>query len=98
VAYKRSTKSLPEIGKELDASYLVESSLRAEGVHLRITSKLIRVRDQLQLWSASYDSEPDSMLALQRELSKAIAEQIRLTLSPERLRALARRQTQNAEA
>jgi DNA-binding winged helix-turn-helix (wHTH) protein/tetratricopeptide (TPR) repeat protein len=98
MAYKRSTKSLAEIGKELDAAYLVESSLRAEGVHLRITSKLIRVRDQLQIWSASYDSEPCSMLALQRELSQAIAEQIRLTLSPERLQALGRRQTQNAEA
>ncbi len=98
MTYKRSTKSLAEIGKELDAAYLVESSLRAEGLHLRITSKLIRVRDQLQIWSASYDSEPGSMLALQRELSKAIAEQIRLTLSPERLRALGRRHTQNAEA
>ncbi len=98
MVYKRSSKSLAEIGRELDAVYLVESSLRAEGVRLRITSRLIRVRDQLQLWSASYDSEPGSILALQRELSQAIAEQIRLTLSPERLQALGRRQTQSAEA
>jgi DNA-binding winged helix-turn-helix (wHTH) protein/tetratricopeptide (TPR) repeat protein len=98
MVYKRSSKSLAEIGKELDAVYLVESSLRAEGVRLRITSRLIRVRDQLQIWSASYDSEPGSILALQRELSQAIAEQIRLTLSPERLLALGRRQTQSAEA
>jgi DNA-binding winged helix-turn-helix (wHTH) protein/tetratricopeptide (TPR) repeat protein len=98
MVYKRSSKSLAEIGKELDAAYLVESSLRAEGVRLRITSRLIRVRDQLQIWSASYDSEPGSILALQRELSQAIAEQIRLTLSPERLRALGRRQTRSAEA
>jgi tetratricopeptide (TPR) repeat protein len=38
------------------------------------------------------------MLCLQRELSAAIAEQIRLRLSPERLDALARRQTRNADA
>ena len=98
MSYKRTVKTLAEIGKELDATYLVESSLRAEGERLRITAKLIRVRDQLQIWSASYDSEPNSMLALQRELSQAIAEQVRLRLSPERLRALGRRQTQNAEA
>ncbi len=98
MVYKRSRKSLAEIGRELDAVYLVESSLRAEGVRLRITSRLIRVRDQLQIWSASYDSEPGSILALQRELSQAIAEQIRLTLSPERLQSLGRRQTQSAEA
>jgi DNA-binding winged helix-turn-helix (wHTH) protein/Tfp pilus assembly protein PilF len=98
MSYKRTTKTLAEIGNELDASYLVESSLRAEGHRLRITSKLIRVHDQLQIWSASYDSEPNSILTLQRELSIVIAEQIRLTLSPERLKALGRRQTQNAEA
>jgi DNA-binding winged helix-turn-helix (wHTH) protein/Tfp pilus assembly protein PilF len=98
MSYKRTAKSLSEIGRELNATYLVESSLRAEGDRLRITSKLIRVQDQIQIWSASYDSEPGSMLALQRELSTAIAEQVRLTLSPERLRALDRRQTMNPEA
>ena len=87
-----------DIGRELHAAYLVESSLREEGGRFRITSKLIRVRDQLQIWSAVYDSEPSSMLAFQRELGAAVAEQIRLRLSPERLRALAKRQTQNPEA
>jgi DNA-binding winged helix-turn-helix (wHTH) protein/Tfp pilus assembly protein PilF len=97
-AYKGTTKSLAEIGRELDATYLVEGSIRAEADRLRVTSRLIRVSDQLQLWSSSYDSEPGSMLTLQRELSTAIAQQIRLTLSPDRLKALGRRQTQNAEA
>jgi DNA-binding winged helix-turn-helix (wHTH) protein/tetratricopeptide (TPR) repeat protein len=98
MSYKRTTKTLAEIGHELDASYLIESSLRAEGDRLRITSKLIRVRDQLQIWSASYDSEPRSLLTFQRELGTAIAEQVRLRLSPARLNALANRQTQNPEA
>ncbi len=98
MSYKRTTKSLAEIGHELDAAYLIESSIRAEGGHLRITSKLIRVSDQVQIWSASYDSEPNSMLAFQRELSAAIAEQVHLHLSPDRLSALARRHSRNAEA
>jgi DNA-binding winged helix-turn-helix (wHTH) protein/tetratricopeptide (TPR) repeat protein len=96
--YKGTTRTLAEIGRELDASYLIESSLRAEGGRLRITSKLIRVHDQLQIWSASYDSEPSSLLTFQRELSIAIAEQVRLRLSPVRLTALVNRQTQNPEA
>jgi DNA-binding winged helix-turn-helix (wHTH) protein/tetratricopeptide (TPR) repeat protein len=98
MSYKRTTRTLAEIGRELDASYLIESSLRAEGDRLRITSKLIRVRDELQIWSASYDSEPSSLLTFQRELGTAIAEQVRLRLSPARLDALANRQTQNPEA
>jgi len=96
--YKKTTKTLREIGSELVASYLVESTLRGEGGRFRVTSKLIRVKDQVQVWTASYDGEPASVLNFQRELSAAIAEQIRLRLSPERLNALARRQTRNAEA
>jgi DNA-binding winged helix-turn-helix (wHTH) protein len=98
MSYKHTTKTLADIGRELDASYLIESSLRAEGARLRITSKLIRVRDQLQIWSASFDSEPSSLLAFQRDLSIAIAEQVRLRLSPARLTALANRHSQNPEA
>src|SRR6266542_161124 len=98
MAYKRTTKSLAEIGRELGATYLIEGSIRAEGSRWRITSKLIRMPDQVQIWSASFDSEPSSMLEFQRELSTAIAEQIRVHLSPERLTALAKRQTANTDA
>ena len=96
--YKGTTKSIAEIGRELRADYLVESSIRGESGRLRITSRLIRVRDQSQVWSESYDREPISMLGLQRGVSTAIAEQIRLRISPERLSALARRQTQDPDA
>ena len=98
MAYKRTTKSLAVIGGELGAGYLLESSVRAEGGRLRITSKLIRVGDQVQIWSASYDSEPASVLELQRELSTAIAQQIRLRLSPERLDAISKRYPHHVEA
>ena len=98
MAYKRTNKNLATIGRELAATYLVENSLRGENERLRITAKLIRTRDQVQIWAASYDSEPSSILTFQRELSVTIAEEIRLRLSPEGLTAMARRQTQNAEA
>jgi TolB-like protein/DNA-binding winged helix-turn-helix (wHTH) protein/Flp pilus assembly protein TadD len=98
IAYRGTTKSLAEIGRELGTDYLVESSLRAESSHLRITARLIRVRDQVQVWSDSFDTNTSSILGLQQEISSAIAEQVRTRLSPERQRALARRHTQNADA
>ena len=98
IAYRGTTKSLAEIGRELGVDYLVESSLRAESSHLRITARLIRVRDQVQIWSDSFDSSTSSILGLQQEISSAIAEQVRTRLSPGRQRAVARRHTQNAEA
>lgn len=98
MAYKRTKKTLAEIGRELDAAYVVESSMRSEGGRLRITSNLIRVPDQVQIWSMSYDSQPSSMLEFQRDISAAIGERVRLQLSPERLSAIARRHSRNAEA
>jgi TolB-like protein/Flp pilus assembly protein TadD len=98
MAYKATRKSLATIGGELNVQYLVEGSIRGEDGILRITCTLIRVRDQAQVWSASYDREPTSLLGVQQELSTAIAEQIRLRLSPERFDTLARRHSRNADA
>jgi TolB-like protein/DNA-binding winged helix-turn-helix (wHTH) protein/Flp pilus assembly protein TadD len=96
--YKGTTKTVAEIGQELTVDYLVESSIRAEGSRLRVTVTLIRVRDQEHVWSQFYEREPTSLLGLQQELSTAIAEQIRLRLTPDRMSGLGRRQTRNADA
>jgi TolB-like protein/DNA-binding winged helix-turn-helix (wHTH) protein/Flp pilus assembly protein TadD len=96
--YKKAAKSVAQIGPELNADFVLESSIRSENDQVRITSRLIRVRDQVQLWSDSFNRAPTSVLGLQQELSAAIGEQIRLRLSPDRLGALARRQTQRPDA
>jgi TolB-like protein/DNA-binding winged helix-turn-helix (wHTH) protein/Flp pilus assembly protein TadD len=96
--YANTTRSHAEIGRELGAQYLVESAVRVEGGRVRITAALVRTENQLQIWAASFDREPTSILNLQQELSSAIASQVRLRLSPDRVTALARRQTRNAEA
>jgi TolB-like protein/Flp pilus assembly protein TadD len=95
--YKGTTKTAGEIGQELSVDYLVESTLRSEGGRLRVTTTLIRVRDQEHVWSQSYEREPTSLMGLEQELSTAIAEQIRGRLSPAPLGS-ALRQTQNADA
>ena len=96
--YKGTTKTAVEIGKELSVDYLLESAIRAEGDQLRVTATLIRVRDQEHVWSQSFEREARSLLVLQQELSAAIVEQVRLRLSPDRVSALTRRQTQNPAA
>ena len=96
--YKHTTKSVSEIGSEMGVDYLIEGSLRSESGRLRVTAKLVRVRDQVQVWSEHYEREPTSMLGLQQELASAIARQVRFRLSPDRLEALARRQTRSTDA
>lgn len=98
MAYKPATDSVARIGRELGVAYIVEGTLRAEGERLRVTARLVRTRDQSQVWSASFDSEPRGMLDFQRELADAIAKQVRLHLEPGRLAALGNRHPRNAEA
>ena len=97
-AYKRGGKPLSAMGSELGADYAVHSTLRVEGGGLRVTSSLIRVQDQVQLWTARFDRELTSMLGLQSDLSAAIAEQVRVRVSPERVAALDHRHTADPEA
>ena len=98
MAYKRSTRPVVEIARELDAQYLLESSFRAEGTRVRVTSRLIRAADQVPLWSGTFDSEPASLLEFERELCAALAAQIRLQIAPAQIAALERRQTRDPEA
>jgi len=96
--YKQSTDSVARIARELGATYIVEGSLRKEAGHHCVTATLVRARDQSSVWTASFDSEPTSLLKFQRELASIIAQQVRLRLDPRRLAALGRRQTRNVEA
>jgi TolB-like protein/DNA-binding winged helix-turn-helix (wHTH) protein/Tfp pilus assembly protein PilF len=96
--YRGTTKSAAEIGKELAVDYLLESTIQSEGEALRVTAKLIRVRDQEHVWTQSYDQAPSNLLGLQRQMSAAIAEQIRLRLSPAQLDAVTRRQPRSPDA
>jgi TolB-like protein/DNA-binding winged helix-turn-helix (wHTH) protein/Tfp pilus assembly protein PilF len=96
--YNHTTKTVAELGRELAVDYLVEGTIRTEAGRLRVSATLIRVRDQVRLWSEPYDREPTSLLELERELSTAIAERIRGRLAPGRLSDTPARQSQNAEA
>jgi hypothetical protein len=97
-AYRRTAKSLAEIGRELGADYLVEGSLRAEGERLRITSRLVRPADQVQVWSQSFDRVAGSTLGVQEELSRSIADHVRIRLTPAANQVLSRRHSRNEDA
>jgi TolB-like protein/Tfp pilus assembly protein PilF len=98
LGYKRTTKTVAEIGRELGVDYLVESTVLAEGTRIRVTVTLIRVRDQEHVWSHTYGREATSLLGLQEELSADIAEQVHLRVSANRVTGIGRRQTRNAAA
>ncbi len=82
MAYKRRTKTATQIGDELGADYLLEGSVRREADKVRVTVKLIRVRDQARIWSQNYDRFGSGVIQIQDELANAIARQIQVELLP----------------
>lgn len=82
VQYKKTRKSIGEIGKETGANFILEGSVRRSGNRVRISAQLIRVRDQTHLWAESYDRDLRDILTLQSTVAQAIADEITLKLSP----------------
>jgi TolB-like protein/Tfp pilus assembly protein PilF len=85
----REGKSILEIAAQLGVDGVIEGSAMREGDQVRVTVQLIDARSDDHLWAESYDREFSSALALTREISRSVAGQIRLVLSPERERLLA---------
>jgi TolB-like protein/DNA-binding winged helix-turn-helix (wHTH) protein/Tfp pilus assembly protein PilF len=96
--YKGAHKDARQIGSELGVDYLLEGSVRREGNRVRISAQLIQVRDQSHTWAEDYDRDLRDILALQSEVAGAIAQQIRLKLTPEQHARLQNARAVNAEA
>jgi TolB-like protein/Tfp pilus assembly protein PilF len=79
--YKRTTKGVDQIGRELGVDYLIEGAVRRDGKRVRITAQLIRVRDQTQVWADSYERQLQDVLILQSRLASAIARAVQVQLA-----------------
>src|SRR4030081_2136609 len=79
--YKHTTKDVGQIGRELGADYVLESSVRRDGERMRIAVQLIRADNQTHIWAHNYDREVTHSIAVQEEVARAVAQQIQLTLA-----------------
>lgn len=70
------------IGRQLDADYVLEGSIRRQGERLRITAHLIQVVDQSQLWAASYEHQRGDAFAIQSDISSRLGAQLAVLLLP----------------
>ena len=101
--YKDTNKTIKQIGDELDVDYVLEGAVRwnrnGEGKgRVRVTPKLIRVSDDTQIWSESYNRVIQNLFSVQSGIAEQVARQLDITvLEPER-RAMYSDPTDNLEA
>jgi serine/threonine-protein kinase len=76
-AFKGKAVDIRKIGEQLNVAAILEGSVRKAGDQLRITAQLARVSDGYHLWSHTYDRSLRDIFAVQRDISQAIADQLR---------------------
>jgi tetratricopeptide (TPR) repeat protein len=98
MVYKGARKPLPQIARELNVDAVVEGTVLRSGDQVRITAQLIEASTDKHLWSQSYEGELRDTLALQNRVASAIADQIRINLTPQEQAALKSAKAVNPEA
>ncbi len=96
--YKDTDKPVPEIARELNVDAVVEGSVLRDGERVRITTQLIRAMPERHLWAESYERDLSDVLALQGEVARAIAREIKVVVTPAEETRLASARPVNPEA
>lgn len=96
--YKGSITDVQEIGCELGVRAVFAGRIVRVGKFLVINVELIDICNQAQIWGEQYRRETTDIFALLEEIAENISEKLRLKLSGEDKKRIAKRYTDNAEA
>jgi len=79
-AFKDKSARVRDVGAQLAVKLVLEGSVRRSGDKLRISTQLVRVSDDVPIWSGNFDRELKDVFAIQDEISRSIVNQLRLKL------------------
>lgn len=96
--YKGEKKSLPAIARELGVDAVVEGTVTRAGNRVRIDAQLVQAASDRHLWAQSYERELRDILALQGEVTRAIATAVEAKLTPPEKARLTSARPVNPEA
>jgi TolB-like protein/class 3 adenylate cyclase len=85
-------------GRELQVNSVLEGNVQKVGDHIRVTARLINVKDGASLWAATFNEKFTDVFAVQDAISQKVADALALQLSGEEKKRLTRRYTENLEA
>jgi TolB-like protein/Flp pilus assembly protein TadD len=78
--FKGERNDMRAIGQALNASHLIDGSVRRAGNRVRITAQLVRADNGVGVWTESYDRELTDVFAIQEDIAEAIAGALRVPL------------------
>lgn len=81
--YRNATKTIPEMGKELNVNYFIEGSGQKIGDQILLHIQLIEAKSDKHLWAEEYSREAKDIFSLQMDVAKNIADKIQAVITPE---------------
>jgi TolB-like protein/Tfp pilus assembly protein PilF len=93
----KGTGNPRQAGAELKVGAVLAGRVQRRGERLVIGAELVKVEDGTQLWGEQFNRPLADVFAVQEEISRAIAERLRLKLSGEEERRFARHATPDPE-
>ena len=97
-AFKGRSQDAREVGRMLNARYLLEGSVQSGTDQLRVTAQLIDASTGGHVWSMQFDRKPDNVFAVQDEIAREVARALGVSLDPATTRRLAGHGTTNLDA
>ncbi|HEY2665138.1 MAG TPA: winged helix-turn-helix domain-containing protein, partial [Candidatus Binataceae bacterium] len=95
--YSDNRKALPDVAHELNVDAVVEGAVQRSGNRLMLSIALTRVEPERRIWSNTFESDVEDVLALEATLAGRIADEIKVNLaSPDRARLMATRRVDPA--
>lgn len=79
-SFKGKDIPVPEIGRRLNVSHVLEGSVRKSGDRVRISAQLVDASSDTQLWSETWDRELGDIFAVQDEIAAAVVGHLRISL------------------
>jgi TolB-like protein len=95
-ALKGQPLDIARIARELNVRYVISGSVRRAGDRLRITAQLIDSGTSGHVWGMRYDRSLSDIFALQDEISKTIADVLKVQLLPSEMESIASRATSSS--
>ncbi|HYC92226.1 MAG TPA: protein kinase [Thermoanaerobaculia bacterium] len=86
------------VGRELRVRAVLTGVVKAAGERLQISVELVDTTDGSQLWGATYTRNMSDLVKLPDEISREIAEALRVRLTGAERKKLRKRTTENSEA
>ncbi|HEY4900234.1 MAG TPA: winged helix-turn-helix domain-containing protein [Terriglobales bacterium] len=98
MSYRKTSKSLPQIARELDVGAFVEGTVLRSGDRVRITVQLVRAVPEEHLWAERYERAATEVIPLEQQLALAIAHEVSGRLITAEETRLASKRTVNPQA